>query len=167
MSTYATINNASSLYLFDGMPDDKYGVITAAGKKRIWSSDGSVSETTHRNVKYYADITGLSYAEAFSSCERAHAEYQDEQQRRIQKREKREQERIAEQYESVAGLYRVEVPCLRVALNGSEVRTSFVRTVEGTSKANAWMKAVDAIPPHLIMPEMLDRCHIEYVGKEA
>lgn len=167
MNTYATINSSDSIYTFNGTPDERYGVRTIAGNKRIWSADGSVHETHHRNVKYYADVTGMSYADAFTACEAAYAAYQKEQRQWKIEREQRAQERIAAQYERREGMYHVEVPCLKVLCNGREVRVSHYATVEATSAANAWVKAVNTITPDLLMPAEMEDCFIDFIGTSA
>lgn len=167
MNTYATINSSDSLYLFNGTPDDRYGVQTLAGNKRIWSADGAVRDTQHRNVKYYADVTGMSYADAFAACQDAHAAYQEQQRQWKIEREQRAQERMAQQYERREGIYSVEVPCIKVLGDGREVKASHYATVQASSAATAWVKAMDAITPDLIFPAEMDNCYIEFIGTSA
>jgi hypothetical protein len=167
LNTYATIDSSNSLYTFRGKPDARYGVRMAPGNKYIWSADGSFRATHHRAVKYYADVTGMSYAEAFAACKAAHAAYQDQQRQRQAEREQRAQERIAELSARREGMYRVEIPCVKMLANGREVGASHWATVQATSAANAWLKAVNTMPPHLYHEESIERCYIEFLGAPA
>lgn len=167
MNTYATIASSNSLYLFNGTPDVRYGVRTIAGNKRIWTADGAIRDTQHRNVKYYADVTGMSYDDAFTACQAAQAAYEQEQRQWKIEREQRAQERMAKQYERREGMYSVEVPCVKVLADGREIKASHYATVQASSAAFAWVKAMDTITPDLIFPAEMENCYIEFIGASA
>ena len=162
MKTYATIAGIDALYTFQGTPDERYGVRTSGGGKYLWSADGSKTATHHRNVRYYADVTGMSYADARAACEAARAEMEGAEREHSIEREERDQERLADMHAERKGEYVVEVPGLRVLSSGREALATYTVTVDASSKAMAAAKAMDLCPPDIIMPD-LHRCIVEFL----